>query len=121
MEKEKDCQGIDINNFVLYFSVDNKGSYIKDYIRSTSETPNFRQKAFFFHLKVFCKSWVRMLGAKANVSALQLREKLLGKAFILHLKIKVESRCISTNSSAAHKYIQPKPVPYLHYFINILC
>lgn len=62
-----------------------------------------------------------MLHAEANVSALQLREKLLGKAFILHLKMQVESRCISINSSAAHKYIPPKPVPYLHYFINILC
>lgn len=62
-----------------------------------------------------------MLGAEANVSALLLRKKLLGKAFILHLKIQGESRCISINRSAAHKYVQPKAVPYLHYFINILC
>lgn len=61
-----------------------------------------------------------MLGAEANVSALQLREKLLGKAFISHLKIQVGAGFISINSSAAHKYIHPKPMPYLHYFINIL-
>lgn len=56
MEKEKDCQGKDINNFVLYFSVDNKGSHIKAYMRGTSEPPNFRQEASFLFLKVFSKS-----------------------------------------------------------------
>lgn len=34
MEKEKDCRGKDINNFVLYFSVDNKGLHIKAYMRN---------------------------------------------------------------------------------------
>lgn len=56
MEKDKDCQVKDINSLGLYFSVDNKGSHIKAYMRGISEIPNFRQEASFLCLKVFSKS-----------------------------------------------------------------
>lgn len=38
IQMEKDCQVKDINNLGLYFSVDNKGSHVKAYMRGISNS-----------------------------------------------------------------------------------